>query len=205
MIQAAHTSGLFPLPEDKTLAFHYKKDDWQDWAIPMTFPIMDDIILLEKLKLADSAALDGAISNIRIFKLGSLEYKIAPAVGAARKLKNVLQNHVGAGTIDIVWGPDIELLESKTEVYKFLGQEKYIPTLNNIYGGIGIPPTLTGAFSAGGTTNNFISLKTLVQRLQYGRDVLSSFWETELEIIQKAMGFAEPASLEYNHPDLFGS
>lgn len=199
---AAKGTGVYMLPPDKTLAFHYKKDDWQDWAIPMTYPIMDDIILLEKLKLADSAALDGAISNIRIFKLGNLEHKILPGPGAAAKLKAVLQNHVGAGTVDIIWGPDIDLLESKTDVHKFLGQEKYIPTLNNIYGGIGIPPTLTGSFSANGTTNNFISLKTLIQRLEYGRDVLVSFWQKEIEIIQKAMGFSEPALVEFDYPDL---
>ena len=202
ILAASAGNGLYVLDKEKTVAFHYKKDDWQDWAIPMTYPIMDDIILLEKLKLADSAALDGAISNIRIFKLGSLEHKVAPGPGAAVKLKNVLQNSVGAGTIDIVWGPDIELLESKTEVHKFLGPEKYIPTLNNIYGGIGIPPTLTGSFSAGGTTNNFISLKTLVQRLEYGRDILAAFWQGEIEIVQKAMGFAEPASVEFDFSNL---
>lgn len=202
IIKAANTSGLVMLPVDKTLAFHYKKDDWQDWAIPMLYPIMDDIILLEKLKLADSAALDGAISNIRIFTIGDFEHKIVPSPVAAAKLKSVLKSHVGAGTIDIVWGPDLKMTESKTDVHKFLGQEKYIPTLNNIYGGIGIPPTLTGAFSTSGTTNNFISLKTLIQRLQYGRDVLMSFWEKEVEIIQKAMGFTEPASIEFDHPDL---
>ena len=30
-------------------------------------------------------------------------------------------------------------------------------------------------------TNNFISLKTLVERLQYGRDQLTKFWEKEIE------------------------
>jgi len=200
--KAAEKREPFLLPEDKTVVFHYKKDDWQPWALPMVYSLMEDIILLEKLKLADIAALDGAISNIRIFKLGSLEHKIAPARGAATKLKNVLQNHVGAGTIDIVWGPDIEMQESTTEVHKFLGPEKYIPTLNNIYGGMGIPPTLTGSFSAGGTTNNFISLKTLVQRLWYGRDILTSFWMPEIIEIQEAMGFSQPAVIEYDYPDL---
>lgn len=202
IIAAAKNNKMFILPEDKTLVFHYKKDDWQDWAVPMTYRIMDDILLLEKLKLTDSAALDGAISNVRIFTLGSLEHGIAPSPAAASKLKSVLENHVGGGTIDIVWGPDLKMQESQTDIHKFLGQEKYVPTLNNIYGGIGIPPTLTGAFSANGTTNNFISLKTLIQRLQYGRDVLSSFWQKEIEIVQKAMGFSEPATIEYDYPDL---
>jgi hypothetical protein len=202
IVQAAQTKKPYPLDPEKTLVFHYKKDDWQSWAYPMIYSIMDDITVIEKLKLADMAALDGAISNIRIFKLGNLEHKIAPTKAAASKLSNILQNNVGGGTLDLVWGPDIELLESNTNVHQFLGEGKYTPHLNAVYAGLGIPPTLTGTFGAAGTTNNFISLKTLTQRLQYGRDVLISFWEKEFEIVQKAMGFKYAARLEFDRMDL---
>ena len=199
IIEAAKTGKPYPLPEDKTLVFNYKKDDWQSWAHPMIYAILDDVFLLEKLKLADIAALDGAISNIRIFKLGNLEHKIAPTPAAASKLADILENHVGGGTTDLVWGPDIELVESRTAVHQFLGQEKYVPTLNAIYAGLGIPPTLTGLSSVGGGfTNNFMSLKTLVERLEYGRNVLISFWEHEILEIQKAMGFRFPAHVEFD-------
>lgn len=197
---AARSSQGIILDPEKTLIFYYKKDDWAEWAKPMIYAILDDIVTLEKLKLADRAALDGAISNIRIFKLGSLEYKIAPTDAAAAKLSAALEANVGGGTMDLVWGPDIELLESKTTVHQFLGEGKYIPHLNNIFAGLGIPPTLTGSMgtAGGGTTNNFISLKTLVQRLQYGRDLLVSFWEGELIKVQKAMGFRLPAKVEFD-------
>ena len=199
IIEAAKSGKAYPLPEDKTLVFNYKKDDWQSWAHPMIYAILDDVFLLEKLKLADVAALDGAISNIRIFKLGNLEHKIAPTPAAASKLADILENHVGGGTTDLVWGPDIELLESRTAVHQFLGQEKYVPTLNAIYAGLGIPPTLTGLSNVGGGfTNNFMSLKTLVERLEYGRNVLVSFWEHEILEIQKSMGFRFPAHVEFD-------
>lgn len=202
IIEAAKTKKPYVLNPDKVLVFHYKKDDWQVWAYPMIYAIMDDITILEKLKLADMCALDGAVSNIRIFKLGSLEHKIAPTKAAASKLSSILGNNVGGGTMDLVWGPDIELIESNTNVHNFLGEEKYKPHLNSVYAGLGIPPTLTGTFGASGTTNNFISLKTLTQRLQYGRDVLISFWEKELELVQKAMGFKYPAKIEFDRMDL---
>ena len=202
IIEAAKTKKPYLLDIDKTLVFHYKKDDWKTWAYPMIYSIMDDINVIEKLKLADLAALDGAISNIRIFKLGSLEHKIAPTAAAASKLSNILQNNVGGGTMDLVWGPDIELIESKTAVHQFLGEGKYTPHLNSVYAGLGIPPTLTGTFGAAGTTNNFISLKTLTQRLQYGRKVLTAFWKKEIEIVQKAMGFKYPAKIEFDRMDL---
>jgi hypothetical protein len=202
IIDAAKAKKSFPLNPDKTLVFHYKKDDWQAWAYPMIYAIMDDIAVIEKLKLADMAALDGAISNIRIFKLGNLEHRIAPTKAATAKLASILGNNVGGGTMDLIWGPDIELLESNTNVHQFLGEGKYTPHLNSIYAGLGIPPTLTGTYGAAGTTNNFISLKTLTQRLQYGRDVLVEFWETEIALVQKAMGFKYPAKIEFDRMDL---
>jgi hypothetical protein len=202
IIDAAKAKKSFPLDPTKTMVFHYKKDDWQAWAYPMIYAIMDDIAVIEKLKLADMAALDGAISNIRIFKLGNLEHRIAPTKAATAKLASILGNNVGGGTMDLIWGPDIELLESNTNVHNFLGEGKYTPHLNAIYAGLGIPPTLTGTFGAAGTTNNFISLKTLTQRLQYGRDVLMEFWEQEIALVQKAMGFKYPAKIEFDRMDL---
>jgi len=202
IIQAAKDKKPYALDPNKLSVYHYKKDDWQRWAFPMIYSIMDDITVIEKLKLADMAALDGAISNIRIFKLGSLEHKIAPTKAAAAKLAGILGNNVGGGTMDLVWGPDIELVESRTSVHQFLGEGKYVPHLNSVYAGLGIPPTLTGTFGAAGTTNNFISLKTLTQRLQYGRDVLTDFWNQEIALVQKAMGFRQPAKIEFDRMDL---
>ncbi len=190
------------LPSDKTFVYHYKKDDWLEWAVPMVYACLDDIITLGKLKLADRAALDGAISKIRVWKLGDLEHKLAPTPAAAATLANILENHVGGGTSDIVWGPDIELIESDTNVHQFLGREKYEPTLMNIYQTLGIPPTLTGTFGAAGTTNNLISLKTLTERLKYARETLLSFLNEQIVIVQKAMGFRYPAEVEFDFMNL---
>ena len=202
IILAAQHGRPVPLNPDKVLVYHYKKDDWQSWANPMIYSIMREVLLLGKLKLADAAALDGAVSNFRIFKLGSFEHRIFPNDAAFSKLAEILESNVGGGTIDILWGPDIEVYESRSEVHKFLGEEKYKPTLNSLYAGLGIPPTLTGTFGAAGTTNNFISLKTLTERLKYGRDMLEQFWMHEVLFIQKAMGFRFPAQIEFDRMNL---
>ena len=164
----------------------------------MTYACFNDLILYERLKLADKTALDGAISKIRIFKLGSLEHKLAPTPAAASTLQSILGANVGGGTTDIVWGPDIELLETGTDVQRFLGEEKYRPTLMAIYACLGIPPTLTGTFGASGTTNNFISLKTLTERLNYVRNILLTFWNHQIKLVQGAMGFRFAAQVEFD-------
>lgn len=200
--RAAKQNLPYPLDKDKTFVYHYKKDDWQPWPYPMTYAMLKHIMLLDKLILADSAALDGAISSFRIFKLGSLEHQIAPSNAAVEKLADILQNNVGGGVFDLVWGPDIELIESNTSVHQFLGEEKYKPTMRAIYEGYGIPATLTGGNTAGGTTNNYISLKTLQEKLEYGRSILRMFWEGRLKVIQEAMGWKTPAVIEFDLPSL---
>lgn len=185
----------------KVNTFYYKKDDWEPWASPMLTSIMDDIIHFNKLRLADNAALDGIINAIRVWKLGSLEHKIMPNSGAFSRLSEVLMNNVGGGSMDLIWGPDIELEETSTESHKFLGPEKYSQVLNNMFSGLGIPPTLTGT---GGTgfTNNMVSLKTLIERLEYGRTILKEFWEREIKLVQKAMGIDEPAYIVFERATL---
>ena len=191
------------LDESRLSIFYYKKDDWQQWAYPLTYAILDDIIMLEKMKLADLSALDGAISNIRLWTVGSLDHKILPNKAVINKLRNILASNVGGGTMELVWGPELSYTESNSQVYKFLGSEKYQSVLNSIYAGLGVPPTLTGiAGQSGGFTNNFISLKTLVERLQYGRDQLTRFWQAEMEIVRKAMGFRKPAHVVYDQMSL---
>jgi len=192
-----------PLDPERIGIFYYKKDDWRQWANPMIYAILDDIIMLEKMRLADLSALDGAISNIRLWTLGNLEHKILPNKSAINKLRDILASNVGGGTMELVWGPELSFKESNSEVYKFLGSEKYTSVLNSIYAGLGVPPTLTGmATNGGGFTNNFISLKTLVERLQYGRDQLVRFWEKEIEIVRKAMGFRYKAHIQFDQMTL---
>lgn len=192
-----------PLDPERLSVFYYKKDDWRQWANPMIYAILDDIIMLEKMRLADMSALDGAISNIRLWTLGSLDHKILPNKAAINKLRDILASNVGGGTMELVWGPELSFQESHSEVYKFLGSEKYTSVLNSIYAGLGVPPTLTGmATNGGGFTNNFISLKTLLERLQYGRDQLLRFWEKELELVRQAMGFRYKAHIQFDQMTL---
>lgn len=192
-----------PLDPERLSISYYKKDDWRQWANPMIYAILDDIVMLEKMRLADMSALDGAISNIRLWTLGNLDHKILPNKAAINKLRDILSSNVGGGTMELVWGPELSFQESSSEVYKFLGSEKYTSVLNSIYAGLGVPPTLTGmASNGGGFTNNFISLKTLLERLQYGRDQLVRFWEKELEIVRKSMGFRYKAHIQFDQMTL---
>lgn len=201
IIRNAIKSGAtsIPLDKNKISVYHYKKDDWQPWADPMTYCIFDDILMLEKMKLTDLAALDGAISQVRLWTLGDIALGIFPTDTAINKLIEILISNPGGGAFDIVWGPDLKLQETSTDVAQYLGKDKYEPVLNSIFQGLGVPQSLNGGGGEkGGFTNNFISIQTLIRRLEYGRMILSMFWNQELELVRKAMGFEKKATVTYD-------
>ena len=190
---------ILPLDNAKIVAYSYKKDDWDIWASPMLECVLDDLTLLEKMKLADLAALDGAISQIRIWKLGDLDKGILPTDAAIQKLADILLSNPGGGAFDLIWGPELSFEEVTTSVHNFLGGTKYEPILDSIHGGLGVPPSLTGSAKNAGATNNFISLQTLVQRLEYGRQQVANFWKLELELLRQAMGWSKAPSIQFDH------
>jgi hypothetical protein len=199
---------ILPIDPNKVVVLHYKRDDWQIWADPMIYCILDDLIAFEKLKLADLCALDGAINRVRLWKVGSLEHRIMPTEAAIQKLNEIILAAPGNGVIDLFWNPAIELVETSTDVAQFLGSEKYKETKSSIYQGLGVPQTLRGEGDKGGMSDNFVQMKTMMERLQYGRDQLTSFWDGELNLLRKALagtpGFQSktPPKVIYNYMNL---
>lgn len=179
-----------PLDPDKLEVLFYKKDDWLKWSRPMIYSILDAIFTLEKMHLADNKALDGVISQVRLWTLGDFEHKLLAQPDAINKLRNILAN-VGSGDkMDIVWGPELKFQESNSNAYNFLTAKKYEQIMTEIYAGLGVPPSLTGVSSSGhGLTSNALSMKTMIERLEYGRRILRKFWEGQLKILQKAFGW----------------
>lgn len=190
------------LDQNSISVTHYKKDDWLVWGYPLCYAILNDIMLYDKLKLTDLAACDNAISSVRLWRLGNIDAKIFPTKAGIKKLSDILTNSVGGGAFDLVWGPELEFQESNTQIYKFLGQEKYGPTMTAIYGGLGIPTALTGGNGSNGMNTSYISLKTLTERLEYVRNLLCQFWKQEIALVQRAMGFKIPADITFDRMTL---
>jgi hypothetical protein len=201
----SENNGNMVFNTDELKISHYKKDDWDSWAKPLIYSILEPLTLLKKMHLADMSALDGAISNIRLWKVGYIDptnplNSVIPTKSQLAKVREVVLNNITAGTLDVFWGPDLDFKESNTEVHKFLGPEKYSHVMAMIYDGMGIPPSLAGGAGGGesGFTNNFISMKVLIEKLNYLRNKLTEFWACEAKIVQKAMGFSSPAKLIFD-------
>ena len=190
---------LIPLDPAKTSVYFYKKDDWQLWADPLANVVLDDIILLEKMKLCDLSAVDGSISAVRLWTIGDLTTSppIFPTRATIARLNQQLTNNVGGGVQEFIWGPELKFKESESNSYRYLGKAKYEAVYEAINQGLGIPSAMSGNAGAG-FTNNYIQLKTLVERLQYVRNILVMFWEKEIAIVQEALGLRHAASVHFD-------
>lgn len=177
-----------PIDPKETTIFHYKKDDFEAWGEPVHACIFDDLIHFDKVKMADRTTLDSIASRIRLWKLGHLdkEYSIFPDNEAFEKLNDIVASNPPGGVIDLVWGPDINVEELSKDAHLFLSPEKYKAPLNGIYQGLGVPRTVN---DDNGFNNNYFGLKTMVERLNYARNVLKGFWDEEFKKIHLAMGF----------------
>jgi len=199
-------SGNVIIKEGKDiLVYHYRKDHWDTWARPIILSIAEPLIMLKKMHLADMSALDGVISNVRLWRIGYIDQtnvlnSIIPSADMLTLFSNMLRNNIAGGVLDIVWGPDLDFKESSSNAHQFLFPEKYTQLMSEIYDGLGINPSLAGGANGGnsGLTNNAISMKVLVERLAYVRNKLIHFWNGQADIVQKAMGFPSAARVEFD-------
>jgi hypothetical protein len=190
------------LDDDKLAVYHYMKHDWQSWAYPITFSVLDDLSLYQMYKKADKAALRGIISHIRLWKLGNVDKEIVAGEAAFQRLEAALSANKNAATMDLIWDDCIELTETGAKGYEFLGESKYKPTLAAIYAAYGIPPALVGG-DAGGASANAVSLKPFLEKLEYGRDLLTDFWMNEIRLVKEAIGDKEDAVIMYEHMNVY--
>lgn len=186
------------LDSSRLTVLHYKKDDWQVWATPFLVSVLSNIFRLEKMHLADMSALDGVISQIRLWRLGDLDKMILPTKAQINKLRDIL-NDLGTGVLDLVWGPELDVKVVETNVHHFLGSEKYKQVMAEIFSGLGIPPALAAYSGDKGFTNNYFSMKTLIERLEYGRDIITKFWDSQFSILQKKLNLSEKPKLSFDY------
>src|SRR5690606_24075941 len=83
--------------------------------------------------------------------------------------------------------------------YNFLDPKKYTQVMTEIYAGLGVPPSLTGNDGNQGISNNTIAMKALVERLEYGRKILTNFWNEQLKILQTAFQWKHAPRISFDH------
>lgn len=193
---------LVPIKDENLYVGHYKKDDSDIWAKSFIYSILDDILYNDKLKLAKVSALDGFYNVIRLWRLGDHKENLHADPTATARLLSILEANTGGGAADIIWSSDIALEEFYPPIEKLVNFEE---NMHNILLGLGVPEGLVGgkAENSSGMTTNYLGLKNLIKRLEAGRRMIREWLESEIDIIQKEMGFKKRPIVRFAHADLY--
>lgn len=194
------THYLLPIPEDKVYVAFYKKDDSDIWAKSFIYSILQDVFYNDKLYLAKTATLDSWTNIIRLWKIGNSAEKMYMSPVQRARLASILQHNTGGGGMDIIWGDDIELEEFYPPIEKL---SQFSESYNSILMGLGISDVLVGgATGSAGQSGSVLGLKNLVTRIACGRRAIKDWIESEIDIIQKNMGFKKRPYVRFTYEDL---
>jgi len=183
----------------------YRKDDWEKYAKPFHFAALDDLCFENKMQRMDNAAMDGIINAIRIWKIGG-ELKdgtpILPTTTATGKLAAILENDTGGGITDVIWDPFIDLTVEYPPVDKILGSDKYKHVRQKILEDFGIAQVLIDGTGQGSYSNQYLSVRSLLEKVEYLRGILMRWIEREVTYISKSLDLRKRPKIEIRNSEL---
>lgn len=192
--------GIIKLDQAKLYTLHYMKDDHEDWADPMVWPVMNDIMYKNQLRAMDMSVANSVINAITIFKLGNIEKGYVPPESHFRKLSEMLRTPTYAQ--QIVWNDAIEMESNYPPIEKILSIEKYKSVDRDILAGLGVPSILVDGAEGGSFSNAFLQVRTLLERLEEGRNEVLKWIDKQLRIIANVMGHRDIPIVKFGQMSL---
>lgn len=188
------------LDQKKLYTMHYMKDDHEDWAEPLLWPVMSDIFYKNKLRQMDISVCNSVINAITIFKLGNLKEGFIPPKSHFEKFSEFLRTPTQA--MQMVWNDAVSIESAYPPVEKILGMAKYESVDRDILRGIGIPDTLIGGQTKSNFSTGFLGVRTLLERLEEGRNTVIRWLTKELEILVETLGIRKMPSIRFGKMSL---
>lgn len=188
------------LDQSKLYTMHYMKDDHEDWAEPLLWPVMSDIGYKNKLRQMDISVCDSVINAVTIYKLGSLKDGFIPPEEHFSKFAEFLRTPTAA--MNMVWNDAVSIESSYPPVEKILGMAKYESVDRDILRGIGIPDTLIGGAVKSSFSTGFLGVRTLLERLEEGRNTIIRWLTKELELLVETLGIRNLPTIRFGKMSL---
>jgi hypothetical protein len=192
-------TGRLVLDSERVTLLHYKKDGWRRWATPMFWRIVDNLRFKKLLRDMDTSVAESVINSLSFVKLGNTAEGFPTSPGEIATMASLLRTPSKSKII--VWNDLVDVSSVTPPVSDILSKEKYEPVDGDIRSGIGVSEVLING-EGGNFANSFLSVKTLVERLEGGRKVLLDWIVQELQSVVEAMNFATPPHVQLQHMSL---
>jgi hypothetical protein len=187
------------LDQGKLWTLHYMKDDHEDWADPMIWPVINDVIYKNKLRAMDMSVCDSVINAITLFKIGNLKEGFVAPPEHYDKLAELLRTPTAA--MNLIWNDAIEMQANYPPVEKILGVAKYESVDRDILAGLGVSEVIVNG-RGGNYSSSFLSVRTLLERLEEGRREVEKWINKQLRMVAAIMGHRDVPTVKFGQMSL---
>lgn len=187
------------LDRSKLWTFHYMKDDHEDWADPMVWPVMNDIMYKNSLRAMDMSVVNSTINAVTIFKLGAFKDGFVAPKEHFKQFAEMLR--APTYSHNIVWNDTVSIESNYPPIDKILGIEKYQSVDKDILAGLGIPAILVDG-NGGSFSNAFLQVRTLLERLEEGRREVMKWINKQLRLVADTMGHRDIPTVRFGQMSL---
>jgi len=201
--EALETGKTVRLDNNYFRMLHYKKDDFDKrFSYPLIYAALSDLSLYSKMMLTDRNVVDSASNRVIFVKVGDPKQNIYPSEEFMKIMGGMINKAGKGGSKSYIFsGPHLSLEAADGSLSTFLGKAKYEMVLEAIYATFGVPSALTGTAS-GAAANNYMSMKVLIKKLEYVRQILMEFWMDEIRQVCAAFDFKSPVFLTFTYQEL---
>lgn len=193
-------SGRLRLDPTRFDLVQYKRDGYRQWATPFLWRVIDDLKFKKLLRDMDISVAESVINTLTIVAIGDTPNGFPPTPEMFMRLGKLLKTKSKSQTL--IWNDLIKVIAEYPPVDKILGKEKYEQVDADVRSALGISEVILNGQGKGNFANSFLSVKTLIERLESARNQLTRWLEEQMMIVAKAMDFRKPATIRLNHMSL---
>jgi hypothetical protein len=183
-----------PLSPKQIHTSFYKKQDYEPFAVPYGFPVLDDINWKLELKKIDQSICRTVENAILLVTAGSKETGVNEK--ALRALRDIFRNENVGRVLVADYTTKVEFIIP--DLKKILGKEKYEEVDKDIAEGLIDLTTSDDKFA-----NQQTKISVFLERLKSGRgECLNSLLNPEIKRLCKTLGFKNPPKAYFQEVNL---
>jgi hypothetical protein len=185
-----------PLDRDRLCAVFYKKQDYEPFAVPMGFPVLDDINWKAEMKKMDMAITRTMQQAILLVTMGTDPEKGGVNQKNLEAMQSLFQNQSVGRVLIADYTTKAQFVIP--DIGNLIGPEKYEVVDKDIQ--IGLNNILIGSEKFANTS---IKVQVFIERLKQARQTfLNEFLIPEIRRISKDIGFKNYPTPEFEDIDL---
>lgn len=186
---------LMPIDQTKLSACFYKKQDYEPFAIPFGYPVLDDINAKLELKKVDQGITKTVENVILLITMGAEPDKGGINPENIKAMQSILENEVAGRALVADYTTKAEFIIP--DLNKVLGPEKYQVLNEDIKRGL---QNIFLSEDKYGSTE--IKMQVFFDRLKEARTVfINDFLQPEINRVAKNLGIKNPPQVQFKDID----